>query len=416
MRGRRESPQSAGADAPYETPIRSQIDLDAALSQRRPPPARFLVVALVAGLVVALAVPLCNALATQSVPTGAGHATALILSNVSTGTVTLNGRRMAYHDALTIRLAAGANTVVFDAPPFLAQQCLLTWPEGSDRDTCHGPDQDSPFYPHPNAIQVNGILLRPDYIIAFPLALPDLPGTQRGQALGLVRQLLAHDVAARRTTVQPGEHYATGVNAQGMTTPATAPVPLAAVPILDLDMSGTNDGCRDGICATAGSAADLAQPGAGTALRWAVQIPVWIGWQFLSPAGFVIANVRFPQMLTLSLVFDSARGWQLASPAGSAAASGSGDLRAQILYEGCIAGEGMVNQVAPQFNSSQQTYVTGQGCLIAATGLPASSRAPIPNGTFVWRFDVLLAADEATHEQVPGIPVAMPAERATVMG
>ncbi|MGH2516630.1 MAG: hypothetical protein ACRDHP_13330, partial [Ktedonobacterales bacterium] len=290
----RDDSPPAEAHTPDEAPIRSQIDLDAALSRRRPLRARLLVVALLVALVAAVVAPLWRALSSRACPAGAvaGHTTALILSNVSTGSVILDGQRTAYRDALVLHLHPGINTIVFDAPPFRSRSCVLTWPAGSASDTCRGPDQSSPFYPHPAAIEVNGGLLRPDYIISFPLALPDLPAALRAQALGSVSQLLARDAATWPATVPTGEHYAASMNAQGVTTATIASVPLHATPTVAFDTAGTINGCADELCATTGGAGELGHPQTDGSLRWAVARPVFLGWRFASPTGDLLTSVR----------------------------------------------------------------------------------------------------------------------------
>lgn len=414
---RRDGTQSAETGAPGEAPIGSQVDLDAALTRRRSLRARLLIVALLVAVVAAIMVPLWRALASQSQPAtaSAGHATALILSNVSRGTVTFNGQRMAFSDALVVHLQPGANTFRFDASPFQARSCVLTWPDGSDQDDCHGSDRRSPFYPNPPALSINGHTVRPDYIIAFPLALNDLPTPVRQQALGVVRQLLNRAVGVGQAMVRPGEHYAASMDAPGVTTAGTATTTLTATPVVALDPSGEGNVCTDAICPTTGSADDLAHPQAGGPLRWAVEVSVLLGWQFTSPLGATVARVQFPQSLDLLLTFDAPEGWRV-TVSSSGPAEPPADPLSEIYYEACIPGEVMIPEVAPQFTSSEQAYVTDQGCLIAATGLPATISGPAPSGTFVWRFGVLLAADEATHQEVPQIPLATPAERVAVMG
>lgn len=390
--------------------IRSQIDLDAALTRRRSGYVRLLFGGMLVALIVAIVVSQWHALSSrwQPVETPLAQATALIVSDISSGTVIFNGQRLVYHDGVVVSLRQGRNTFVFDAPPFRSRQCVLTWPLGGENDDCQGADQRSPFMPDHPAVQVNGKTAHVDYIIALPFTLSDIPDQLQQQAIDAVKQSLANEAAADQTTVLPGEHYAASIDAKGVTTAGIATEPLTATPVLTLDTTkGAVFGCADVICGNIGTSNQLIHLPAGGSLRWIVSVSEFLGWRFSAPNGKTIASVQLPgkggPSLVLALV-NSAQGWRVV-PLSSDGSNPELDLHTQIMGDLCNASGTMVPALMPQLNDYSIGSYTNQGCRISGSGV-----------TLIWRFGVLLAADEATHQQVQQIPLATPSERAAIAG
>lgn len=393
-------------DMPPGESIRSQVDLDVALSRRGSRYTRLLIGGVLLALIVAIVVSQWHTLTSrwqQPVSTPLAPATALVLGSVSRGTVVFNGKKLAYHDGVVVSLHQGKNTFTFESPPFNPRRCTLTWPSGADSDNCHGADQTSPFYSEHPVVQVNGKTVQVDYVIALPLSLSDLPEQLQQQAIGAVQQALTSEASADQATVQPGEHYAASIDAKGITAPAVATELLTATPLLTLDTSRAD--CPDVICGGGiGTPSQLIHLPTSGPLQWVVGVPVILSWRFTTTSGKTIASVRLPQQgvlgVALALMSDS-QGWRVV-PSSSDTASVDEDLHVEVMTDLCNVGQTMVSKLAPQLNGSLGSF-TVQGCRISSTG-----------ATLIWRFGVLLAADEATHRQIPQLPLATPSERAAI--
>lgn len=401
--------QSEAESTSLREPIRSQVDLDVALSRRRSRFVRLLVGAIVVALVVAVVASQWHMLTSrwqQPVSTPLAPATALVLGSVSRGTVVFNGQRLAYHDGVVVTLHPGTNTFIFESPPFNARRCTLTWPSGADSDDCYGAGQRGTFYPDHPAVQINGKTVHVDYVIALPLSLSDLPEQLQQQAIGAVRQALASEATADQATVQPGEHYAASIDTKGITTAAVATEPLIATPLLTLDMKSDPSRCPDVICGSIGGPNQLLHLPAGGSLQWAANVSLILGWRFTTASGKTIANVQLLGRIGLGLTLewmDGSASWQIAPFPGGAGASQGDDVRLEIASGACNVGMEILTEIPQQLNGGSYSTYTIEGCRMSGTG-----------ATFIWRFGVLLAADEATHRQIPQLPLATPSERAAI--
>ena len=390
--------------------IRSQVDLDVALSRRRSRFVRLLIGAVVVALVVAVIASQWRTLTSrwqQPVSTPLAPATALVLGSVSRGTVVFNGKKLAYHDGVVVSLHQGKNTFTFESPPFNARRCTLTWPSGADSDNCHGAGQNGTFYPDHPAIQNNGKTVHVDYVIALPFSLSDLPEQLQQQAIGAVKQSLAREAAADQATVQPGEHYAASIDAKGITTAAVATEPLIATPLLTLDTNGAAYGCPDVICGGTGAPNQLLHLPATGPLQWAVGVTLILGWRFTTPSGKTVASIQLLGRGGLGLTLEWMNGsaeWQIVPSSDSASQASQGDgMRLEIANGICNAGMEMLTEIPQQLNGGSYSTYTVEGCRISGA-----------RATFIWRFGALLAADETTHRQAPQLPLATPSERAAI--
>ena len=81
------------------------------------------------------------------------------VSNVSVGTVALNGRALPGSTPLVLPVRTGANTITFSAIPFMPRTCELQWgPPGLLGTDCTAEGRD-------NTVKIDGRTMQPGLII-----------------------------------------------------------------------------------------------------------------------------------------------------------------------------------------------------------------------------------------------------------
>ena len=137
-----------------------------------------------------------------------------------------------------------------------------------------------------------------------------------------------------------------------------------------------------------------------------------LNWRFTTAGGRVVGDVSFTaaDIVEKLLAYDPATGWSLSDqplPDGISGVNDIGsmdcDTGAQVLLQ--------LFQSPPDFSFAISNGEGIEGCLITGEAADTSN-----TGSFVWRFGVLLAADDTAHQSLPNLPIAPPAEIDAVQG
>lgn len=339
-----------------------------------------------------------------------------------------------------LALPHGLHQIEWRAAPFLPRSCLLSVPYAASN-TC---TRASYYGERPSQPAVNLVLLDE--------SLAALPSAQQA----VVARGLNAALSGFSDTVQPGEAYAAGGSSP--TFDAVATVPLRATLRFRLDLTpvapstdGGSAACQlSDICPfTPHNCAQLCTLGALTLqpLRsegvpvnmraWYVVAFARLEWQIaplagrdsvtaapISPGG--MAAAEFPVLFALTWDGATWRPRPLISPAdgtllrpfneliGTIAGSGSSSL----VEPGCAA---MPDYVGPDATISEYAAARfiaapnpAQGCLAVVTPVSAVSNPvqSVPAAWYLYRFGVLLAANDVAHQASPRLPQADAGERA----
>jgi hypothetical protein len=339
----------------------------------------------------------------------------LVMTNVTFGTLRVNGTLVRGNWPISVRLRQGRNVFRVDAPPFLPRSCSLPWP--LDLHLLSGPSgsyaRDGSAPPPPRALGSDACAFTWASVaraitsvqVELPLTGADLPPAQRDAALAAVAQALANGTAPT-TTVASGDYYAAGRDTQGQTTAAVAAAPLVEWPTLAPDVAGdyVAGPCGDLSCAGAYEFGALAPRSA----TWNIGEAVHVTLHFATQAHRVVSVVQMPLgvavMLTLVLGADGT--WTAALNLPTAVQSPQ-DTGVWPLPNPCVEGAQLLRQrlrsagmvVAPQNAVGVDGYLleaesSQQGVGGSTTGVQA--------GHFLWRFGVLLALAPPDEAAISG--------------
>jgi hypothetical protein len=327
-----------------------------------------------------------------------------ILSNVSFGTVTLNGRRLHGPPPISLaRLAPGTNTLTLDASPFPKVTCTI-FAIGASTGGGSAYQATSPCY-------ISG---RNDGMdIGIDESGADLPLAVAARALDTLRAL-AGQVTPEFATVPAGEYYATGLDASGAVTYARATQPLSA----RLDFAANTAGIAQGTL-TSGSTFRVGEAclellcrgpefrGPVGVSAWLVNEPLLLQMRFLSPDGTAVGALTIPgaEPRIFALAYQRDGSWQSIT-------SIPGYGTTTIPPNDCETGANLIFarlQLA-QFSSEGLGFSLGasqnmlNGCRISISR--GSGTTVSIAGTYIWRFGVLLAADSDAQALLPALPLA----------
>jgi hypothetical protein len=306
---------------------------------------------------------------------------ALLVSNVNFGTITLNGQHLASHPPLKTMIHADANDLTLVAPPFQAYTCHFQRLSISQTDHCLSTRE---------AVAERGGDLVNTVILGIFLLPDNLPLHQRASALALINRSLV----AQHTTVPTGSYFATSIDQTAMITSQIAPAPLQATATFTPDTPST-------LRIDPANAALLTRP------TWGLAFSVALRWRFLDASGEAISNVTYPATagIGLFMAYTPSTGWQLSKGLGE-------DLPSQLVGTICSAGAQVLQQETGRtFHSiSLPAPATPAGCLIQV------QENGNPVGEFLWSFGVLFAADQTAHASLPALPIAPPKELDAAQG
>jgi hypothetical protein len=379
------------------------IELEGAPLQRAMPWARLarlalvMLVCLAAGGVLLREIGLARLHATTVAPGPVGPV--VLLSNVSYGTVTLNGRRLAGSPPLALPLADGWNRITFAAAPFTTQSCRIQWSaQGWVNGDClaAGPTFAS-------TVEINGLVVQPALVIVFRLKGSDLPPlVYAGARAVMARQLAA--VSAYTRPVPAGEPIAIG----GHWPDAIANRPAGPSMHATMTFGLYDDGSgapRSVACDVALCAGGLffTTASASLAAVWNVTPDAYYVWNFAGGSGAHIESLPYPvsPTVTIPLTLEPTFSWQpLATPI-----AGGYPVPMEILLDGTFCDAGIYALNALTQSRGDVATVVGNdgpdGCVIMLRTQQLQAL-----GRFLWRWGVLLAADTDAHLALPDLPVA----------
>jgi hypothetical protein len=296
------------------------------------------------------------------------------------GTLTVDGKRV---DAASIEmnfseldLSSGAHRLVYTAALFPTLDCVIS-AEAQSSDTC-------PLIYNPDPFERNVILRGPGRIIDLGAT----PGQLRPPDLEALTAAIDLQVISLSRTdfVAVGDHYRT--SADTIATATTGMVAMLNYELHDDLMAGRVIKGLDG------------------APAWGIDAHIAVQWAFRGDDGATEVAAPAPK----AVIPDEIIGFYVHLQGDRWLASLQDALgRAPI----CSIALRQVQDAGAQFAPGVEMRVItaknpARGCVI-------SGLSPSPNSVamrFLYRFGVILAVDQATHDHLPTLSQAMPAEQA----
>jgi hypothetical protein len=364
---------------------------------------------------------------TPTPTTGPGNAL-IVTSNVTFGTVTLNGKKLDGTVPLLVRLDRGESALTFSAPPFRDQTCRVTMlpqPDAKTAQRVQAVGDGCSVGGQEPSLTLNGVVVSNGYLV-FERAGADLPADQRNAAVNALWLKLANLPALQ---VPTGDYYATGTTSTGHIISARAAVPLKATLALAHDNS-TQEGSSCGYLGCAGQPIlpDQGETGIPAGI-WRTTESVAIGWRFTTQSGALVATapLRGGVVTQVGLTYSAMAGWAVAE---GAPGPFMADLQMQLMSGSCQGGIAVLQALAEKSSlaGQQLSYSQGaaggvlgtstDGCAISAESQGNNPLTPNGGakqyGRYVWRWGVLLAADALAHTFFPSLPIAPKGEIAAV--
>ena len=280
-------------------------------------------------------------------------------SNFNSGTVTLNGKKLAGTVPLLVRLNPGENTITFSAPPFHDQTCrvtLLAQPDPNSGQRTQAAGDNCAINTQEPAIRFQGIAV-PNGYLGFQLTGADLPNDLRNAAENALWLKLANLPALQ---VPAGDYYATGTTTTGRITSVRAAVPLLATPAL-VRSNSTQNGPS---CSNLGCAGPPVLPdqggGSTPAGIWLIGDSVAAGWRFTTQSGALVATSAFRDAgaVAVGMTYSSTAGWSVAegSPGPFIV-----DLQTQVISASCQSGFTVLQTLIEKSSLAGQQLSFSQG-------------------------------------------------------
>ena len=316
-----------------------------------------------------------------------------LVSNVSYGTLTLNGRQLVGPPPQAITLRAGTNVIALTAPPFQPRQCRVTWP---DLSLLGGQCNVSIGY-----LPGLSTTLEIEYQIALDFDFRDLPPDLAASARETVNAAIS--AAHYETPIPAGQPIAIGW------TPRTGSIASVAAPPrtqaqLAFAASSTPT-CPDVLCAGSEFLPNYPDRGPPVGSAWMVNAGFTYTWRFVTQDGTSLGSVTYPTDAPVSFAIapnlHGDGGWHLWQPS----APGPTDMLQGALTSSICDWANAFRVALPGVPSPPIVGVTIgsgiQGCAFALQ-TPGGGDA----GTLLWRFGVLLAADNQAQANYPSLPLA----------
>jgi hypothetical protein len=380
-------------------------------------------------IVLSALIPVSRLLLSQSPPTVEPSISYFGLdAHPPWGSLSVDGKRAALFSrgAYTLfRLPHGQHTLTWHAAPFAPQQCRLSVPLGSGRDTCQ-------FTAEAPSLEGNI-----SASIRFPANLSLLSAGQRTALIQAAQAVLDRQQSSE--TVRVGEVYAqtpetAGTNTRSCTVLeraafclAAAHQPLRAALRLQLDTGPSPDApCAKGACDSGSQDCRLfcdvpAFAGSTSTLSpavWQASVLVQLLWQFTTRDGRVVEENQADSFLLgqhnalpvpLNITWN-AMGW------GVTPTSQNGSFESDDPVCQAAVGDMSTLVFASTPPNTELQVVSGptyaSGCLIKILLRSGSNGASTPTTTastiayVIQRFGVLLAVNAIAHRLWPFLPVA----------
>jgi hypothetical protein len=402
------------------------VDLDEALRPRVSPHQRAMQAGAVLLVVAAIVALLLHGIGPSpsgtasvfSTPTPAPP-TVIIMSSVNFGTVTVNGQRLKGAPPLVTRaIHQGNNVVTLNAPPFRSRTCHFLYPndQPSSEPGCSGDSISG------SPMDVNGVSVTASTILSVDLSSTDLPPDLAASAYSAGVQ--AASAIRPHAVVPAGQYYATGLDAQGHITSRRAAAPVQADLLfgaVDPQSAVSPSFCGPSQFCIIPLDPSLALPASPHV--WSVGLALTARWRFTPPVGQPIVTPMEPLNIPIEilLAYDGSGNWSVVMQSSNVAGQRElpiMPLPDELVSSLCDAGTNVVTTLVQQ-TQQQNGYGFGtshdqgiEGCEMQLLG----SDGTTVQGTFLWRFGVLLAVDKGARTLAPWAPIAPQAEIAAVGG
>ena len=356
--------------------------------------------------------------------------TVAITANISSwvATVTVNGRKLTGSlPLLTINVFhEGANVVTLSAPPFHLHSCSVDLSSSGQTSGSSGCNVGSGS----TTYHVNGVDVTPVFSVEFAFDSTDLPSDLAASAYHTAAQAIA--AAQLHTVVPSGQYYATGLDSKGHLITRQAATPLRA----DVHFGAPdpqNPNCA-GPCGAHMLGAFPLDPGialpdsqVGQRL-WSVYTFLTQSWRYTAASGVVTVSPQLPFIASIQLILTydhdpNTRGWSVlslsSSPVSATGATGATGpslptFTDQLSSSLCQIGTDLVTALAQNQNGIGTG--TPQNLGVAGCEIQLLTADGSTQGTFLWRFGMLLVMDKGAHTLAPWLPLAPYAEIVAVGG
>ncbi len=346
----------------------------------------------------------------------------VLLSNVTYGSLSVNGKPLNSPPPAIVYLHAGNNTIDLKTPPFLPQHCQISWPEQQVTGSTCTLKYDTQTY------TVRGRSVVPVFVIDMLLTAAQLPQDARDAAFHAVGAALTDLSVASSLPVPAGQYFAVGdlptskLHVNQLTETIQAKV-VADAPAERSPVGGPD--CRSLGCASSlqpDSATQLPQE-FGTSNVWAITSAISLRLDFSTTRGTSRGSLMLStfDQLPLVLTYTPDGGWRILTedPANPYVIT----LSSQIDENVCNAGRNRIFQLAQQTLPATTVSSFGIEETLNSHGLRGCEfQESVPQGNstqpaqFLWRFGALLAENTTAHQLFPGIPIAPRDEIAAAIG
>lgn len=345
----------------------------------------------------------------------------VLLSNVTYGSLTVNGKQLNSPPPAIAYLHPGRNTIDLKTPPFLPQHCVITWPEQQVTGSNCVIKYDTQTF------TIRGRSVVPVFVIDMLLTAAQLPQDARDAALQLVGQALTDFSATSSLPVPAGQYFAVGNLPDGKLHVNQLTETIQAKVVTDAPVERSPVGGPD--CSNLGCANSLDPEGAtlltqqfSTSNVWVIGSVVSLRLDFTTTQGTSRGSLMLSKYdpLTLFLSYTPNGGWRVLNgkPVNQQFIITLSDQTDEYV---CGAGSGWLHQLAqqtvpatalPSFDDMNTLNTRGlRGCEFQVN-VPKSSGTQ--SAQFLWRFGALLSENATAHQLLPGIPMAPHDEIAAV--
>ncbi len=343
----------------------------------------------------------------------------LIYSNVSQGTLTMNGKKIPFTPNTPdqpLYLTSQHVVLTLTEPPFQPITCTID--QGNPPETggqCGSTGND------------NGV---PE--VDMSLSVNNLPTLPKQQLETFMQQELAQ-LNTAQTMVPVGEHYSTGTDTNGIPITSIASTPLLAQtwlvqqPIMDGQLF--TDCSTDGICT------NLGYRNQSEISSFSFTLKVINGWKYYNSAGKLVSSFLPSAFGTLGpsprteinvhLTYSVATGWNILN-ASSTTSIADESIASQLGSNSCVDSDEAIGQLLQKtltagFFILNFTPKSSNGCLLAAnTGsvpINISSLNPLTDtstGWFIDQFGAVLSVNDKAHALLPQLSRATDPEATAI--
>ncbi|HEU4783602.1 MAG TPA: hypothetical protein VFS83_09705 [Ktedonobacterales bacterium] len=319
--------------------------------------------------------------------------------------VTIDGKKSAFASPGTtiswIQLARGRHTLAVTQPPFPALRCTISMPARLS-DTC-------PLF-SPNDSQGEQLGAGAGFpggarFIDLGARFSLLPRDAQDALVAAVKAALTQPSA--RVTLSPGDHY---LRDDGTLAVANTALQASFIPTLLLptpEVSSDSSSCI--------SFCDISGAALGGNATWNIMVSMIGSWHIATPDGQVVTEsapmymsdplyegLSGSMQVTMSLLWTGR--WQVSAQNGYGGVWSPTCLTAETMASATLGRD----QVSILGMNAQDGRTAEQGCVVEITPGDPNASGPID---LLYRFGVLLAANDIAHRTFPSLPRASPAER-----